>query len=378
MSGVLRRHLEKERGGQIGGNGGAFAVAQPARHAHAAVMRLPLRPPLVPLLLAFVAIVPPAESFGSTPRPGHAGGPRRAVGGPVRTRTVVDAAAPQSSAPAPEPEPPAPGPHLGRRSALSRFLSVSTAAAGGGVWGEGGRADALPFPLPGGGSDRRQLELCLATILRAEYWATNVARSIEVRLLDPPSAVGSEGAPPAPAPEMSEAQRKQPYLEARLGAKALLTQKVGGGANSRVRDLAGLQLRECLEDAEYRCGELARAGLLPGAPSSKEAKRICSVDFASASNDLVESLASIVEFDGLETTIDPSPRSSLMLSMYDRRKGTFVYRTLIERVVPCCERCLRPFGRERRRLVEEYVRRDHGDEVPLEVLERIYGDGGSL
>lgn len=242
-----------------------------------------------------------------------------------------------------------------RRSFLSSSLAVGSA-----LLYPTARADALPFI---GGPERRQLELCLVTILRTEYWATNVAKSMKTKLLNPEE-------------ELSEDQRKQPYLEARLGAKALLTTKIGGGANSRVRDLATLELKECLVDARYWCGQLAKTNQLPGQLtgelSTKSAKRICSNDLIAAEEELVESLASIVEFDGLETTIDPSPRSSLMLNMYNQQKGNFVYRTLKERVIPSCERYMKVFGRERRRVVEEFVRRDHGDEVPFEVLEKMY------
>jgi len=204
-----------------------------------------------------------------------------------------------------------------------------------------------------------------------------VARSLKTKLLSPPVADAngsSDGAAnPPPPEELSENQRRQPYLEARLGAKALLTQKIGGGANGRVREIGGFQLKECLEDAKYRCGELAKNNQLPGQLSTKDGKRVCTNDLTDAAEELVESLASIVEFDGLETTIDPSPRSSLMLSMYTDQKGTFIYRTLVERVVPSCDRILGVFGRERRRVVEAFVRSEHGDEVPFEVLEKLYG-----
>ncbi|KAL3794515.1 hypothetical protein ACHAW5_001325 [Stephanodiscus triporus] len=266
-----------------------------------------------------------------------------------------------------------------RRSFLSRLSSafVATAAAGATAQATTTRgAGALPFFGDAGGG-RRQLELCLATVLRTEYWATNVARSMKTRLLLPPAVPSPAADDEDPAASgraitnvESENQRRQPYLEARLGAKALLTQKIGGGANSRVRALGGFQLRGCLDDAGYWCAESARRS---SSSSNKDARRTCSIELSSASEDLVESLASVVEFDGLETTIDPSPRSSLMLGMYTDQKATFVYRTLVERVVPSCERILDVFGNERRRAVEEYVGRDYGDEVPFEVLERLYG-----
>ena len=161
--------------------------------------------------------------------------------------------------------------------------------------------------------------------------------------------------------------RKLPYLEARLGAKALLTQKIGGGSTTTVLKLASFNIKECLDDGKYWCNQLVK--------SNQMEKRICTTDIISISEDIVESLASIVEFDGLETTIDPSPRSSLMLSMYNPQKGTFVYRTLMERVIPNCERYLDLFGDDRKQLCLEFVKRDYSDEIPFEVLMELY-DGG--
>ena len=257
-----------------------------------------------------------------------------------------------------------------------RRVFLSNLAAGSTLLYPPAEADALLFI---GGPDRRQLELCLATILRTEYWAMNVAKSLQTKLLSSPTPTAASGGESAdatatanPTLELTENQRKQPYLEARLGAKALLTQKIGGGANSRVLELGGFQLKECLEDAKYWCGQLAGSNQLPGDASPKTAKRICANDLAAASDDLVESLASLVEFDGLETTQDPSPRTSLTLASYNPQKGKFVYRTLVERVVPSCERFLGVFGKEKMAVVAEYVRRDHGDEVPFEILEQLY------
>jgi len=255
-------------------------------------------------------------------------------------------------------------PNRDRRSFLSH-LALSSLSVGSPLVFSAQNANALPFGL--GGPNRRQLELCLVTILRTEYWAMSVSKSLKTGLLSPIITDTSN-----PRPEMPENQRKQPYLQARLGAKALLTQKIGGGANSRVEELGGFQLKECLEDAKYWCGDLAKSNQLPGEMSTKNAKRICSNDLLTAAEDLVESLGSLVEFDGLETTVDPSPRSSLMLSMYNDQKGTFVYRTLVERVIPSCESILMIFGRERRSLVEEYVKSEYGSEIPFEILERMY------
>jgi len=228
---------------------------------------------------------------------------------------------------------------------------------------------ALPFF---GNNDRRQLEICLVTILRVEYWAVTVSNSINTKLLSDTTNTGIA--------DISDLQKKAPYLEARLGSKALLTQKIGGGANFKVEELGKLQLKECIDDAKYACGEMAKNNQLPTQltgeiSSAKKAKQmICSTELCDASDELLESLASIVEFDGLETTIDPSPRSSLMLSMYNESKGKFIYRTFRERVIPSCERILSVFGSDRKRIVEDYVQRDYAAEVPFEVLQSMYDD----
>lgn len=226
-------------------------------------------------------------------------------------------------------------------------------------------ASALPFFE----QDRRQLELCLVQVLRTKYWAMNVAKSLNTKLLSPTTDSNSTN-----VIELSDAQRKQPYLEARLGAKAILTTKIGGGANGNVVKLASFQLKESLEDGRYWCTQLAKTNQLPGQSTGelKNGKRFCSNELVSISDELIESLASLVEFDGLETTIDPSPRSSLMISMYDNKKGTFVYRTLVERIIPSCDRYLQLFGDERLNLCLEFVRREYPDEMPIEVLTSLY------
>ncbi|KAL7492722.1 hypothetical protein ACHAWT_001734 [Skeletonema menzelii] len=226
-------------------------------------------------------------------------------------------------------------------------------------------ASALPFFE----QDRRQLELCLVQVLRTKYWAMNVAKSLNTKLLSPLTNNNSTN-----VIELSDAQRKQPYLEARLGAKAILTKKIGGGANANVVKLASFQLKESLEDGRYWCTELAKTNQLPGQSTGelKNGKRFCSNELASISDEIIESLASLVEFDGLETTIDPSPRSSLMLSMYDSKKGSFVYRTLVERIIPSCSQYLLLFGDERLNLCLEFVRKEYPDEMPIEVLASLY------
>jgi len=252
-----------------------------------------------------------------------------------------------------------------RRSFLSQLVSSSLIAST--LIYPTQHVNALPFF---GSNDRRQLEICLVTILRVKYWAMTVSSSINTKLLSDTTNTGIA--------DISDLQKKAPYLEARLGSKALLTQKIGGGANFKVEELGKLQLKECIDDSKYSCSEMAKNNQLPTQltgeiSSAKKAKQvICSTELCDASDELLESLASIVEFDGLETTIDPSPRSSLMLSMYNESKGRFIYRTFRERVIPSCERILSVFGSDRRRVVEDYVQRDYAAEVPFEVLQSMY------
>ena len=164
-------------------------------------------------------------------------------------------------------------------------------------------------------------------------------------------------------------QSSKSKQELRLGAKAILTQKIGGGVKrEKLELLGGLQLKESLQDGKAWCTELAKTSQLGESPT--DGRRICDAQVCSAADDLVESLGSLVEFDGLETTQDPSPRSSLMLSMYNQNKGTFVYRTLTERVIPSCDRFISAFGRRRSDLVQEYVRAEYSSEVPFEVLQQ--------
>ncbi len=225
-------------------------------------------------------------------------------------------------------------------------------------------ASALPFFQ----QDRRQLELCLVQVLRTKYWAMNVAKSMNTKLLSPTTDDVIE--------LLSDAQRRQPYLEARLGAKAILTKKIGGGANSNVVKLASFQLKECLDDGKYWCTELAKTNQLPGQSTGelKNGKRFCSNELASISDEIIESLASIAEFDGLDGLDQASPRSSLMISMYDSKKGTFVYRTLVERIIPSCDQYLQLFGNDRLNLCLEFVRSEYPEEMPIEVLASLYDD----
>ncbi len=185
---------------------------------------------------------------------------------------------------------------------------------------------SFAYPFGDSSNDRRQKELCLVNVLRLQYWARTMALKLE-------SSHDIE-------------QRKKAYLEARLGAKAMVAkkQKVGGGATPRVFTLVSLQLIGCLDDLRYY---------------SKYNKKVTQLK-----EDILESLASIVEFDGLETTQDPSPRSSLTLGQFNEEKALFIQRMLAERVTPLTQELIDYFGPDSRVQCEGYVRQYYSTELP--------------
>lgn len=175
---------------------------------------------------------------------------------------------------------------------------------------------------------RRQLELCIVSLLRVTYWAEKAIKDL-----------------------MSENVniRKDRYLEARLASKAMVTRKLGGGANYQVYTLNSLQVKDCLADLVSYADDV-------GKNERRKAEDL--------QTDLIEALASVVEFDGLETTLDPSPRSSLTLTMYTEDKAKFVQRTLSERVVPPAKALTRLFGPNVETQCVAYVQDNYPNEVP--------------
>eukprot|EP00533_Pseudo-nitzschia_delicatissima_P006105 CAMPEP_0116077452 /NCGR_PEP_ID=MMETSP0327-20121206/73_1 /TAXON_ID=44447 /ORGANISM="Pseudo-nitzschia delicatissima, Strain B596" /LENGTH=224 /DNA_ID=CAMNT_0003567925 /DNA_START=231 /DNA_END=904 /DNA_ORIENTATION=- len=178
--------------------------------------------------------------------------------------------------------------------------------------------------------DRRQKELCLVNLLRLQYWASSVSDKLnELDIND------DEG-------------RKKLYVEARLGSKVMVasSKKISGGATANVFMLKGLNLENAWTyDLTYY--------------ADKSSKR----QMAEYKDDLIESIASLVEFDGLETTQDDSPRSSLTLSMYNPQKSIFVQRMLGERIVPLTDDILRLFGPEARAQTEYYMKEFYPSEM---------------
>ena len=186
---------------------------------------------------------------------------------------------------------------------------------------------------------RRQLELCLVSLLRLTYWAELTATALQGNE-DPDS-------------------RKSRYLEARLASKALVTGKVGGGANLRVFNLNSLQCKGVLTDLVGYAGDTTSSNNSYSKAEATQRRKA----METLQTELLESLASIVEFDGLETTIDPSPRSSLTMSMYTEGKAVFVRRTLTERVVPTISAILRLFS-DVLPSCEAYVAKTYPEELP--------------
>jgi hypothetical protein len=183
----------------------------------------------------------------------------------------------------------------------------------------------------GGDDNRRELALCLVNILRLQYWAENMSADLTEH-------------------QEEEERSKKLYLEARLGAKAAVTNKIGGGATNRVYNIGALKFRETMDDLTWHVTSKGAS------KNKKEAlQRI---------EDLIESLASLVEFDGLETTQDPSPRSTLMLSMYDRRKLAFVQRMLAERIIPTAQSLFDDFDPNVREISFNYVQSTYTNELP--------------
>jgi len=206
------------------------------------------------------------------------------------------------------------------------------------------------FPFASAPSPR-QLELCLVCVLRISYWAQNVGvRVMKTR----------QNAPPTGLTETM----KGPYLEARLGAKAALTGKFGGGANVKVYALGSLELKECLKDAAYWYDEYVYKDLKKESSEQKAVLKKQRVALLQASEDIVESLAAVVEFDGLDNLQDSSPRSSLALTMYNDSKAKYIQRTLLERTVVNCDVFVNCFGRDERSVCENYIKVNYRNEMP--------------
>lgn len=236
------------------------------------------------------------------------------------------------------------------------------------TFGEDSAFTAQAFPLPFmdemvGGSQRRQLELCLVTIQRMSYWCEKVASEIKGGAVR-----GSAGTSIPGATDIV----KSSYLEARLGAKAALTGKIGGGANNQVYTISTFQLRSCIKDAVSYYNEYYLEQNKMAANNKEERNRLKQQKYAfeNAAMEVIESLAALVEFDGLDNIQDPSPRSSLTLSQYTDQKGQFVQRTLLERTVPACNVVIGSFGTDKKMFVQKYISQNYSNEIYNVQVER--------
>jgi len=207
--------------------------------------------------------------------------------------------------------------------------------------------NAFPF----GNDEHRQLELCLVTILRVRYWGENVSQRIQQKIDNGP---------------VKTDLMKAPYLEARLGGKAALTGKIGGGANLQVYNLASFQVKGCVKDADSYFNDYYKKQLKSAASGDDKGRlKVQKSVFDNASVDIIESLAALVEFDGLENLTDPSPRSSLALTQYTDKKALYLKRILLERTVPACNTVISSFGTDEKRFVESYVAKTYPNEIPI-------------
>ena len=185
----------------------------------------------------------------------------------------------------------------------------------------------------------RQLELCLVSLLRTLYWAQNLS----LRMRTAQQAGSLQG-------------QREAYLEARLGAKAILTS--GGRAQGLLGSpptpmaaqnlyiLSTLQLPACLRDLQTAYNPNNNVLLEPRC------------------QDLKEALASLVEFDGMDTLQDPSPRSSLTLSQWNDKKQVYVQRLLDERIVFLSQQILNSYPSQPVETSRNYIQRYYPDEAP--------------
>jgi hypothetical protein len=175
--------------------------------------------------------------------------------------------------------------------------------------------------------ERRQIELCLVTVQRVLYWA-------ELQALALSTMTDVE-------------QRRKVYLESRLGAKAILTGKISGsGVSGKVYTLASLKLSDCLTDLEWH------------AMKQKNSQQV-----TQWKNSFREGLASIVEFDGMDTLVDPSPRSTLTLAQYNDSKNNYVKRSLEELIIPAGNQLMHAFGNEPLAKALSYIQSYYADEI---------------
>jgi hypothetical protein len=187
-------------------------------------------------------------------------------------------------------------------------------------------------------ADHRQLELCLVSVLRVLYWSQCQIEQIDDSMVSVDTGEGAIN------------RQRALYLETRLGAKAALTGRISGsGATRSVYTLTTLQLSGCLQDIEWY-----------GARTDNFRRNY--VDALCTS--FREGLASIVEFDGLDTLTDPSPRSALTISQYNVNKLKLIRRILNERIIPNGQKLVIAFGPEAYQRSNGYIMQYYSSELP--------------
>ncbi len=125
-------------------------------------------------------------------------------------------------------------------------------------------------------------------------------------------------------------------------------------------------MRDCVKDGLSYYNESYGRSIKDASLTSEEKGNLKKqkILIQDASEEIIESLAAVVEFDGLDNTQDPSPRSSLALSMYNDSKAVFVKRLLLERTVKSCDTFINAFGAEKRLYCERYIKSTYPNELP--------------
>jgi hypothetical protein len=150
---------------------------------------------------------------------------------------------------------------------------------------------------------------------------------------------------------------RKAYLEARAGAKALLTGKIagsGGTITQRVYTLSSLRCADCLQDLQYYATTQSSSTSTVTA-STKQIPNIV--------RDFTEALAELVEFDGLDSLTDPSPSSALTLAQYTPKKAIFVRRCLLEKVLPLGTQILGYYNAQAIDTATRYMQQFYPDQV---------------
>jgi hypothetical protein len=220
-------------------------------------------------------------------------------------------------------------------------------------------AISLPFITQ---KERRQLEVCLVAVLRITYWAQKLVLDLSISDSGTNTRSSSDIDVVLSREQIDQRQRLA-YLEARLGAKAILTGKIGGGAAARVYDMAALKLVDCLADIDYYYYSSTMQTSSSSSSGGKATKTRATLQFSDLERDFYEALATLVEFDGYDTLTDASPRSTLLLQQCNAEKLVFVRRMLSERLVPLGNQIVHCFPPESIELSEFYVQKYYPNEV---------------